>query len=139
MGVAFLRGITIPLHPRSSVWESDSGIFPPGIFRAARLVHPPSTPCTLSSTSLQPTVFVRISVARPLCCVRSTPSLARSITKGRGDRTPETDENRRTTVGVDLFNHKLRNGTECKIYDVAGQVWSSRHDALMFSRARSRT
>ena len=43
---------------------------------------------------------------------------------GRGDRTLETDENRRTTVGVDLHSHKLRNGTECKIYDVAGQVLS---------------
>lgn len=40
----------------------------------------------------------------------------------RGDRTPEVDENRRTTVGVDLHNHTLKNGTECKIYDVAGQV-----------------
>ena len=41
---------------------------------------------------------------------------------GRGDRTPEIDEDRRTTVGVDLHSHCLRNGTECKIYDVAGQV-----------------
>ena len=43
---------------------------------------------------------------------------------GRGDRTPEVDEDRRTTVGVDLHSHTLRNGTECKIYDVAGQVSS---------------
>ena len=41
---------------------------------------------------------------------------------GRGDRTPEIDENSRTTVGVDLHSHELRDGTECKIYDVAGQV-----------------
>lgn len=40
----------------------------------------------------------------------------------RGDRTPEADEDRRTTVGVDLHSSRLRNGTECKIYDVAGQV-----------------
>lgn len=66
---------------------------------------------------------VRISVARPRC-VRSTQSLARRIRKGRGDRTPDTDENKWTTVGVDLLNHTLRNGTECKIYDVVGQVWS---------------
>lgn len=45
---------------------------------------------------------------------------------GRGDRTPETDEHQRTTVGVDLHSHRLRNGTECKIYDVAGQVLSCR-------------
>lgn len=31
------------------------------------------------------------------------------------------DEDRTTTVGVDLHSHGLRNGTKCKIYDVAGQ------------------
>lgn len=103
------------------------------IFRAARLVFNNHQYHALHLA----TVVVRISVARPCCCVRSTPSLARSIRKGRGDRTPDTDENKRTTVGVDLLNHKLRNGTECKIYNVAGQVWSPRHDALMFSLARS--
>lgn len=41
---------------------------------------------------------------------------------GRGDRTPEVDEDRRTTVGIDILPHNLRDGTECKIYDIAGQV-----------------
>ena len=49
-------------------------------------------------------------------------SLARSIKMGRGNRTEGADENKRTTVGIDIVPHNLRNGTECKIYDVAGQV-----------------
>eukprot|EP00903_Cladosiphon_okamuranus_P010804 g10207.t1 len=63
-------------------------------------------------------------------------SLARSIKKGRGDRTPETDEHRRTTVGVDLHNHRLSNGTECKIYDVAGQItYYGLHQFFLTERA----
>eukprot|EP00752_Nemacystus_decipiens_P006448 g5808.t1 len=63
-------------------------------------------------------------------------SLARSIKMGRGDRTPEVDENARTTVGVDLHNHKLGNGTECKIYDVAGQItYYGLHQFFLTERA----
>eukprot|EP00903_Cladosiphon_okamuranus_P017025 g15690.t1 len=63
-------------------------------------------------------------------------SLARSIRMGRGDRTPEVDENSRTTVGVDLHSHILRNGTECKIYDVAGQVtYYGLHQFFLTERA----
>eukprot|EP00752_Nemacystus_decipiens_P001882 g1813.t1 len=63
-------------------------------------------------------------------------SLARSIKMGRGDRTPEVDEHTRTTVGVDLHNHKLGNGTECKIYDVAGQVtYYGLHQFFLTERA----
>eukprot|EP00903_Cladosiphon_okamuranus_P006480 g6339.t1 len=63
-------------------------------------------------------------------------SLARSLRKGHGDRTPEPDENRRTTVGVDLLNHKFRNGAECKIYDVAGKVsYYGLHQYFLTERA----
>eukprot|EP00903_Cladosiphon_okamuranus_P010529 g9959.t1 len=63
-------------------------------------------------------------------------SLARSIKMGRGDRTPDVDDNSRTTVGVDLHNHNLSNGTECKIYDVAGQVtYYGLHQFFLTERA----
>eukprot|EP00903_Cladosiphon_okamuranus_P010532 g9962.t1 len=63
-------------------------------------------------------------------------SLARSITMGRGDRTPDVDENSRTTVGVDLHSHNLSNGTECKIYDVAGQItYYGLHQFFLTERA----
>eukprot|EP00752_Nemacystus_decipiens_P017825 g15981.t1 len=63
-------------------------------------------------------------------------SLARSIKMGRGDRTPEGDEIRRSTVGVDLHSHTLSNGTECKIYDVAGQItYYGLHQVFLTERA----
>eukprot|EP00752_Nemacystus_decipiens_P013632 g12085.t2 len=63
-------------------------------------------------------------------------SLARSIKMGRGDRTPEIDDNGRTTVGVDLYSHELRDGTECKIYDVAGQItYYGLHQFFLTERA----
>eukprot|EP00752_Nemacystus_decipiens_P010711 g9538.t3 len=63
-------------------------------------------------------------------------SLARSIKMGRGDRTPAVDEDRRTTVGVDIHSHVLTNGTECKIYDVAGQVtYYGLHQFFLTERA----
>eukprot|EP00752_Nemacystus_decipiens_P017775 g15937.t1 len=69
-------------------------------------------------------------------CGAGKTSLARSIKMGRGDRTPEVDEDKRTTVGVDLHSHTLRNGTECKIYDVAGQItYYGLHQFFLTERA----
>eukprot|EP00903_Cladosiphon_okamuranus_P012364 g11589.t3 len=63
-------------------------------------------------------------------------SLARSIKMGRGDRTPEVDEDTKSTVGVNLHSHILRNGTECKIYDVAGQItYYGLHQFFLTERA----
>eukprot|EP00903_Cladosiphon_okamuranus_P019169 g17631.t1 len=55
---------------------------------------------------------------------------------GHGDRTPEVGEDTRSTVGVDLHGHILRNGTECKIYDVAGQItYYGLHQFFLTERA----
>eukprot|EP00752_Nemacystus_decipiens_P016836 g15068.t1 len=71
-----------------------------------------------------------------LCNVLASDPVARSIKMGRWDRTPEVDENSRTTVGVDLHNHRLRNGAECKIFDVAGQItYYGFHQLFLTERA----
>lgn len=38
---------------------------------------------------------------------------------GRSDRTTGDDP---STVGVEVFSHELSDATECKLYDLAGQV-----------------
>ena len=81
--------------------------------------------CTLMRAYVAPTRIFPSALSRiPLFIAYDQRSLARSVKMGRGDRTPEVNEDRRTTVGVDLHSHTLTNGTECKIYDVAGQVSS---------------
>lgn len=91
-------------------------------FLSYELPSTPSMTCTQAPMRRFTQVFYwRFVVHLRIVCDQR--SLARSIKMKRGNRTPEADENSRTTVGVDILPHTMTDGTECKIYDVAGQVF----------------